>query len=213
MAVPSAPRAPNLTSDGGGARGRDPGPPPERGPASERGGRTEPDLRPAVVGVVMGSDSDLPVLQKCLDLLDQFDIPYDVNVLSAHRTPEKAHEYASTARMRGLRILIAAAGGAAHLAGVMASLTTLPVIGVPMPTSSLGGADSLYSTVQMPAGVPVATVAIGEAGAANAALLAAEILALHDDEMLHRLQHYRAELRRRIAEKNERLRETLAETR
>jgi 5-(carboxyamino)imidazole ribonucleotide mutase len=166
-----------------------------------------------VVGVVMGSDSDLPVLQKCLDLLDQFDVPYDVNVLSAHRTPERAHEYASTARMRGLRIIIAAAGGAAHLAGVMASLTTLPVIGVPMPTSSLGGADSLYSTVQMPAGIPVATVAIGEAGAANAALLAAEILALHDDDMLHRLQHFRAELRRRIAEKNERLRETLAESR
>jgi 5-(carboxyamino)imidazole ribonucleotide mutase len=217
MSHPAGPRAPFPAAGGGasGARGPLGGERAgdARGGPEPRGGRTEPDLRPAVVGVVMGSDSDLPVLQKCLDLLDQFDVPYDVNVLSAHRTPEKAHEYASTARLRGLRILIAAAGGAAHLAGVMASLTTLPVIGVPMPTASLGGADSLYSTVQMPAGVPVATVAIGEAGAANAALLAAEILALHDDDMLHRLQAYRAELRRRIAEKNERLRETLAESR
>ena len=161
----------------------------------------------------MGSDSDLPVMQKCIDVLVQFDIPYEVNVLSAHRTPERAHEYASTARLRGLKIVIAAAGGAAHLAGVMASLTTLPVIGIPMPTPSLGGADSLYSTVQMPAGVPVATVAIGEAGAANAALLAAEILALTDEEMQHRLQAFRAELRRRVAEKNERLRAQLSEAR
>lgn len=179
----------------------------------EAGPRTEPDLRAPVVGVVMGSDSDLPVLQKCLDLLEAFDVPYEVNVLSAHRTPERAHEYASTARMRGLKILIAAAGGAAHLAGVTASLSTLPVIGIPMPTASLGGADSLYSTVQMPAGIPVATVAIGEAGAANAALLAVEILAIFDEDMHHRLLSYRADLRRRVAEKNERLREALSEAR
>jgi 5-(carboxyamino)imidazole ribonucleotide mutase len=171
------------------------------------------DVRPPVVGVVMGSDSDLPTVQRCLDLLERFDIPYEASVLSAHRTPERAHEYASTARLRGLRILIAAAGGAAHLAGVMAALTTIPVIGIPMHTSSLGGADSLYSTVQMPAGVPVATVAIGEAGAANAALLAAEILALHDEEIQHRLLDYRAELRRSVAMKNERLREQLSEPR
>jgi 5-(carboxyamino)imidazole ribonucleotide mutase len=170
----------------------------------------EPDVRSRVVGVVMGSDSDLPVLQRCLDLLDQFDVPYEVSVLSAHRTPERAHEYATTARLRGLKILVAAAGGAAHLAGVMASLTTIPVIGVPMPTASLGGADSLYSTVQMPAGIPVATVAIGEAGAANAALLAVEILALEDEDLLHRLQAYRAEMRRKVAEKNERLQEMLS---
>ena len=187
--------------------GRGPGP----APTSES--PEEVDLRPPVVGVVMGSDSDLPVVRKCLDLLERFDIPYEASVLSAHRTPERAHEYASTARLRGLRILIAAAGGAAHLAGVMAALTTIPVIGIPMPTSSLGGADSLYSTVQMPAGVPVATVAIGEAGAANAALLAAEILALHDDEIQHRLQEYRADLRRSVAAKNERLREELSEPR
>ena len=185
---------------------------PPRGPERTERDRTEVDLRPPVVGLVMGSDSDLPVVQKCIDLLEQFDIPYDARVLSAHRTPELAHEYASTARLRGLKILIAAAGGAAHLAGVMAALTTIPVIGIPMPTAALGGADSLYSTVQMPAGVPVATVAIGEAGAANAALLAAEILALHDDEIQHRLQAYRADLRRRVAEKNDRLRETLAES-
>ena len=180
---------------------------------ADRTDRTEPDLRPPVVGVVMGSDSDLPVVQKCIDLLEQFDIPYEARVLSAHRTPELAHEYASTARMRGLKVLIAAAGGAAHLAGVMAALTTIPVIGIPMATASLGGADSLYSTVQMPAGIPVATVAIGEAGASNAALLAAQILALHDEEIQHRLLSYRAELRRRVAEKNERLRETLADLR
>jgi 5-(carboxyamino)imidazole ribonucleotide mutase len=158
----------------------------------------------------MGSDSDLPVVQRCIDLLEQFDIPYEASVLSAHRTPERAHEYASTARLRGLKVLIAAAGGAAHLAGVMASLTTIPVIGIPMATPQLGGADSLYSTVQMPAGIPVATVAIGDAGAANAALLAAEILALNDEELQHRLQAYRAELRRTVAVKNERLREQLA---
>jgi len=178
-----------------------------------QGGGTEPDLRAPVVGVVMGSDSDLPVVQKCLDLLEQFDIPYEASVLSAHRTPERAHEYASTARLRGLKIIIAAAGGAAHLAGVMAALTTIPVIGIPMATASLGGADSLYSTVQMPAGVPVATVAIGDAGAANAALLSAQILALNDEELQHRLLAYRADLRRRVAEKNDRLREHLNEAR
>jgi phosphoribosylaminoimidazole carboxylase PurE protein len=176
-------------------------------PAPEAAG---PDLRSPVVGVVMGSDSDLPTVRKCLELLERFDIPYEASVLSAHRTPERAHEYASTARMRGLRILVAAAGGAAHLAGVMASLTTLPVIGIPMATEALGGQDSLFSTVQMPAGVPVATVAIGEAGAANAALLCAQILALHDEDILHRLLSYRAELRRRVAEKNERLQDLLS---
>ena len=167
--------------------------------------RPEVDLRPPVVGVVMGSDSDLPVIQRCLDLLSEFEIPFEANVVSAHRTPERAHEYASTARLRGLKVLIAAAGGAAHLAGVMASLTTIPVIGIPMATQGLGGADSLYSTVQMPAGIPVATVAIGEGGASNAALLAAEILALFDEDLHHRLQVYRAQLRRKVAEKNERL--------
>jgi 5-(carboxyamino)imidazole ribonucleotide mutase len=170
----------------------------------------EPDLRAPIVGVVMGSDSDLPTVRKCLELLDRFEIPYEASVLSAHRTPERAHEYASTARLRGLQVIVAAAGGAAHLAGVMASLTTVPVIGIPMMTESLGGQDSLLSTVQMPAGIPVATVAIGDAGAANAALLCAEILALHDDDLLQLLLAYRAELRRKVAEKNLRLQENLS---
>ena len=173
----------------------------------------EVDLRKPLVGVVMGSDSDLPTVQLCLETLEEFDISYDVRVLSAHRTPEQVHQYASTARMNGLQILIAAAGGAAHLAGVLASLTTIPVIGIPIHTESLGGTDSLYSTVQMPAGMPVATVAIGPAGARNAALLAAEILALNDDELHARLLQFRADQRARVAEKNEALRERLADQR
>jgi 5-(carboxyamino)imidazole ribonucleotide mutase len=186
----------------------DPPAPVEEAP---RGEGTEVDLRKPIVGVVMGSDSDLPIVQGCLEALEEFDIPYEARVLSAHRTPEQAHQYASTARLNGLRVLIAAAGGAAHLAGVLASLTTLPVIGIPILTPTLGGADSLYSTVQMPSGVPVATVSIGKAGATNAALLAAEILALGDEALHHRLQQYRADLRRSVAEKNERLRERLAD--
>lgn len=173
-------------------RRRSPAPAAPRAPEPRpsEGGEVEVDVRKAVVGVVMGSDSDLPVMKACLDTLEEFDIPYDAQVLSAHRTPEKAHEYASTARLMGFKILIAAAGGAAHLAGVMASLTTLPVIGIPMPTEHLGGADSLYSTVQMPAGIPVATVAIGNA--LNAGLLAAQILALGDPGLGARLAAWRA---------------------
>ena len=178
---------------------------------TETPAEVEVDLRTPVVGVVMGSDSDLPIVQTCLETLEEFDIPYDARVLSAHRTPELVHQYASTARLNDLKILIAAAGGAAHLAGVLASLTTLPVIGIPIQTPTLGGADSLYSTVQMPAGVPVATVAIGDAGAKNAALLAAEILALHDEELLARLLQFRAEQRRGVARKNQALRESLAD--
>jgi 5-(carboxyamino)imidazole ribonucleotide mutase len=172
---------------------------------------TEVDLRRPVVAVIMGSDSDFPVVQSGIEILEDFDIPYEVRVISAHRTPDKAHSFASTARLKGFKVLIAAAGGAAHLAGVMASLTTLPVIGIPIQTPTLGGADSLYSTVQMPAGVPVATVAIGKAGAKNAALLAAEILALTDEELHDNLRAFRASMRRRVAEKNERLRERLAD--
>lgn len=171
----------------------------------------EVDLRSPVVAVVMGSDSDFPIVSTCIETLEEFDIPYEARVISAHRTPEKAHQFASTARLKGFRVLIAAAGGAAHLAGVMASLTTLPVIGIPIQTPTLGGADSLYSTVQMPAGVPVATVAIGKAGAKNAALLAAEILALGDEELHDRLRAFRADMRRVVAQKNVRLRERLAD--
>jgi len=171
---------------------------------------TEIDTRPPLVAVVMGSDSDWPVVRRCVEQLEEFDIPYDVRVLSAHRTPDQVHEFASTARLKGLRIVIAAAGGAAHLAGAIASLTTLPVIGIPIQTATLGGADSLYSTVQMPAGVPVATVAIGEAGAVNAALLATEILALADEGLEMRMRSYRARMRRTVTERSERLRERLA---
>jgi phosphoribosylaminoimidazole carboxylase PurE protein len=179
-------------------------------PASDE--TTEVDLRRPVVAVIMGSDSDYPVVQSCIETLEEFDIPYEARVISAHRTPDKAHKFASTARLKGFRVLIAAAGGAAHLAGVMASLTTLPVIGIPIQTPTLGGADSLYSTVQMPAGVPVATVAIGQAGAKNAALLAAEMLALSDDELHDRLRSFRARMRRQVAQKNDRLRERIAST-
>ncbi len=179
----------------------------------DKGPEMEIDLRKPVVGVVMGSDSDLPTVQLCLEMLEEFDVSYEVRVLSAHRTPEQVHSYASTARMNGLRVLIAAAGGAAHLAGALASLTTIPVIGIPIRTDALGGQDSLYSIVQMPAGVPVATVAIGDAGARNAALLAVEILALSDEELHARLLQFRADQRRSVARKNEALRQRIAEPR
>ncbi len=170
-------------------------------------------MRRPVVGVVMDDEEDLEVVQACLETLEDFDIPYEVHLLCSHKTPEQVHHYASTARLGGLKVVIAAAGGAAHLAGVIASLTTLPVIGIPIRTEGLGGADSLYSVVQMPAGVPVATVTIGEAGAINAALLAAEILALADEALHDRLQRFRADQRRRVLEHNASLRERLAEER
>ncbi len=146
------------------------------------------------VSVVMGSSSDLPLVHKTIEVLKEFFVEYEVKVLSAHRTPDKAAEFAKQARARGVCVLIAAAAGAAHLAGALAAHSTLPVIGIPVPTQHLGGLDSLLSTVQMPSGVPVATVAIGEAGATNAALLAIEILALSDSALLKRLNNYRQDL-------------------
>lgn len=146
------------------------------------------------VSVVMGSTSDLPLVRKTIETLKEFRVEYEAKVLSAHRTPDKVGEFARQARSRGVRVLIGAAAGAAHLAGALAAHTTLPVIGIPVPTEHLGGLDSLLSTVQMPSGVPVATVAIGEAGAKNAALLAIEILALSDPALLKRLNTYREEL-------------------
>jgi len=131
-----------------------------------------------LVGVVMGSKSDTEAIQPALEVLKELGIDYEVNVISAHRTPEKARQYGLTARSRGIEVIIAAAGGAAHLPGVLASWTTLPVIGVPLVSSELAGVDALYSIVQMPAGIPVAAVAIGTAGVKNAAYLAAEILGL-----------------------------------
>lgn len=163
------------------------------------------DFRPRV-GIVMGSDSDLDRMRPCAQLLDEFRIAHEIRVISAHRTPDTAHEYATTAAERGLGVIIAAAGGAAHLAGVLASLTPLPVIGVPIQTSSLGGLDSLLSTVQMPTGVPVATVAIGKAGPVNAAILAAQILAGADPGLREKVVQYKARLAQKVAEADENVR-------
>ena len=147
-----------------------------------------------LVAVVMGSKSDAEAMQPTLEVLDGLGIDYEVNVISAHRNPEKARQYGLAARSRGIEVIIAAAGGAAHLPGVLASWTTLPVIGVPLATSELKGVDALYSIVQMPAGIPVASVAIGSAGAKNAAYLAAEILGLKHNEIQKAYEKYRSDL-------------------
>ena len=161
----------------------------------------------ALVGVVMGSDSDLAVMQDAVDVLDEFRIAREVQVVSAHRDAESMIEYGRTAAGRGLKVVIAGAGGAAHLPGMLASVTSLPVIGVPVPLSKLDGLDSLLSIVQMPRGVPVATMAIG--GAANAGLLAVRILASADPGLTAALDDHRARLREIVAEKSERLLEEL----
>jgi 5-(carboxyamino)imidazole ribonucleotide mutase len=167
--------------------------------------------RPAVVGILMGSDTDLPVMNEAGKTLEKFGISYEMEVVSAHRTPARAHEYATTAASRGLKVLIVGAGAAAHLAGVMAANTTLPVIGVPLANSTLNGLDALLSTVQMPGGIPVATMAIDKAGAVNAAIFTAEILGLSDPEIARRLVAHKEELVRGVAEKNARLKQQLAE--
>ena len=149
-----------------------------------------------LVGIVMGSQSDEKLMQPALDMLGQLDISYEVSVLSAHRTPEKVRDYGLQAQFHGIEVIIAGAGGAAHLPGVLASWTTLPVIGIPLPNGELKGIDALLSIVQMPAGVPVACMAIGSAGAKNAALLAAEILALKYDKIKEAVEKYRQELHR-----------------
>lgn len=164
-----------------------------------------------LVGIVMGSDTDYPVMSEAGKTLDKFGIAYEMEVLSAHRTPARAHEYAATAISRGLKVVIAAAGAAAHLAGVIAASTTLPVIGVPMGTSSLNGLDALLATVQMPGGIPVATMAIDRAGAVNAAVFAAEILGTSDPEMARKLITHKEDLARSVAEKNAKLQKQLAE--
>jgi len=144
-----------------------------------------------LIGIIMGSDSDWPVMQHAAKRLKDFGVPWEARVLSAHRTPDLAVAYAEEARKRGIRCLIAGAGGAAHLAGVLAAKTTLPVLGVPMPSKHLQGLDSLLSTVQMPGGIPVATFAIGEAGAANAALFAVAMLAGTDETLARKLVDFR----------------------
>jgi len=157
------------------------------------------------VGILMGSDSDWEVMSAAAARLEQFGIPYEAQVTSAHRSPERTGAYASEARERGIQVLIVGAGAAAHLAGVVAAQTTLPVIGVPLDATSLRGLDALLATVQMPAGVPVATVAIGKAGAENAAILAAQILSLADRALAQKLNELKADLARQVDEKNARL--------
>ena len=158
------------------------------------------------VGIVMGSDSDMPVMRKAADLLDQLGIDYEMRIISAHREPDVFFDYAKTAEDRGLKVIIAGAGMAAHLPGMCAAIFPLPVIGIPMHTTSLGGRDSLYSIVQMPSGIPVATVAIN--GGANAALLAAKILAVSDPELLGRLKEYSQKLKEQVEKKDAKLQET-----
>ena len=145
------------------------------------------------VGIIMGSDSDLPVMSNAAKMLDDLGVEYELTIVSAHRTPDKLVEYAKTAKERGLKVIIAGAGGAAHLPGMVASMTTLPVVGVPVQTKALGGVDSLYSIVQMPPGIPVATVAIN--GALNAGLLAAKILATNDEEISRKVSDYAKNLK------------------
>jgi 5-(carboxyamino)imidazole ribonucleotide mutase len=154
----------------------------------------------AVVGIIMGSQSDWPTLKKAAEVLDELQVPYETKIVSAHRTPQRLYDYAKSANDRGLKVIIAGAGGAAHLPGMTASLTHLPVLGVPVATAALGGQDSLYSIVQMPAGVPVGTLAIGETGAINAGLLAAQILALGDAGLSKRVEAYRAKRTAAVAD-------------
>ncbi|WP_416887443.1 5-(carboxyamino)imidazole ribonucleotide mutase [Listeria monocytogenes] len=158
---------------------------------------------PAVIGVIMGSTSDWDTMKKACDVLDELEIAYEKKVVSAHRTPDLMFQYAEQARERGLKIIIAGAGGAAYLPGMVAAKTTLPVIGVPIKSKALNGMDSLLSIVQMPGGVPVATVAIGESGAVNAGLLAAQILSITDDAITNRLQKRRATLEETVLESSD----------
>ncbi len=158
------------------------------------------------VSIVMGSDSDMPVMSKAAEILDQLGIEYEMRIISAHREPDIFYDYAKTAKERGIRVIIAGAGKAAHLPGMCAALFPLPVIGVPMKTSDLGGVDSLYSIVQMPSGIPVATVAIN--GGANAGLLAARILATSDAALLQKLEDYSESLKNEVVGKDETLQQT-----
>ena len=158
------------------------------------------------VSIVMGSDSDMPVMKKAADVLDKLEIGYEMRIISAHREPDEFFTYAKTAEERGIKVIIAGAGMAAHLPGMCAALFPLPVIGIPMHTTSLGGRDSLYSIVQMPSGIPVATVAIG--GGANAALLAAKILAVSDEALLLKLKKYTEDMKQQVMAKDARLQET-----
>ena len=159
----------------------------------------------AKVGILMGSDSDLEVMREAEKRLDSFGVPYETHIMSAHRTPERAAEYASSAEQRGLQAIICGAGAAAHLAGAIAANTTLPVIGIPIDSSSLKGLDALLATVQMPAGIPVATMAIGKAGAANAGIFAAQIVARTDQAVAAKLTQYKKEMAAGVEERDRKL--------
>lgn len=159
----------------------------------------------ATVSIVMGSDSDMPVMAKAADILEEFGISYEMTIISAHREPDTFFEYAKTAEERGVKVIIAGAGMAAHLPGMCAAIFPMPVIGIPMHTTSLGGRDSLYSIVQMPSGIPVATVAIN--GGANAGILAAKILSVSDSELLNKIKDYSKKLKENVEEKDKKLKE------
>ena len=158
-----------------------------------------------LVGIVMGSDTDLPIMTETALMLKKFGMPFEIEITSAHRSPARTSEYARTAVTRGLKVIIVGAGGASHLAGVIAAETTLPVIGVPMATTTLAGLDALLSTVQMPSGVPVACTAIGKPGAINAAIFAVEIIATADPELARKLTEYKEQLARSVADKSEKV--------
>ena len=160
-----------------------------------------------IVGIIMGSDSDLQVMQEAAKVLKQFEIPYEIGVYSAHRSPHRTADYVKSARQRGLKVIIAGAGGSAHLAGVTAAETTLPVIGVPIDSSPMSGLDSLLSTVQMPPGVPVATMGVGKSGAANAGIFAVQILALDDERLMKRLVEHKEQLEKSVTEKSRKIAE------
>ncbi len=164
-----------------------------------------------LVSIVMGSDSDLEVMREAAKALDDFGIAYEMDITSAHRSPARTSEFARQAAGRGIKVIIAGAGGAAHLAGVIAAETTLPVIGVPMPSSPLQGLDALLATVQMPAGIPVATLAIGKAGATNAGILAAQILALSDPALARKIIEHKEKLARGVEEKSKKLKSQAAD--
>ena len=168
---------------------------------------------PPKIALVMGSDSDLPVVEAGIEGLRHFGVPFVARVISAHRSPQATAEFARGAQASGLKVIIAFAGGAAHLAGCIAAHTTLPVLGVPVDATALSGVDALYATAQMPAGVPVATLAVGAPGAANAAILAVQILALSDPELNGKLAHYKEELEASVVAKDRRLQEQLGDGR
>ena len=157
----------------------------------------------AKIGVIMGSQSDWSTMKNTVDVIDSFNIPYELNIVSAHRTPNRLYEYAKQAETKGIKVIIAGAGGAAHLPGMIASLTTLPVLGVPILSEAMKGMDSLLSIVQMPSGVPVGTLAIGQSGATNAGLLSLQILAINDQVLAKKIKNYRAKQTDSVLEKPE----------